>query len=180
MKKIIYEKDTAKTRIDENGEIIEIETNKIKLTKVKDEPPFVKLYMDAISVIANINKSCGRVLLEFLPYMTFADDGNLINTNIYYKEKISKKLNLSINRIDHILGYLCKAKVLKRQASSIYLVNPQYIAKGSWKDIQKVKEIYINLETREIKRVIKINNVIKDQPADLRNGLEKLLNEKSI
>jgi hypothetical protein len=175
-KKLIYLKGTTKTRIDENGEIIDIETNETKLTKVNNEPPFVKLYIDTISVIANVSKSCGSVLLEFLPYMTYADDGNLINTTSYYKEKVAKKLNIKINRVDHILGELCKANVIKRQAYSLYLVNPKYIAKGSWKDIQKVKEIYINLETKEIKRVIKTNTGIKDQPADLRNGLEKFFN----
>jgi hypothetical protein len=139
-----YRNDNTKIIINVKKEILKIESKRNRF-KVKNEPPFVKLYLDNISVLANVSKSCGSVLLEFLPYMTYADDGNLIKTNIYYKEKISKKLNISIDRINHILGELCKANVIKRQACSIYIINPDYITRGSWSDTLEVEEIYDNL-----------------------------------
>jgi len=144
---------TENVRYDkETGEVIESKIT--KLTKLTKEPDYIKLYINAVLAICDLSQSINPVLFELLKHMTYANDcdgGQIIYLNSALRKKICETIGISSNRLSHILTKVVKSNILKRIDRGTFAVNPDMFGKGEWKDILKVKEIYINFERRTIK-----------------------------
>lgn len=138
------------------GELIESEV----VYKQGIEPPFVKLYLDCISVLRNYPKSINPILFELLKYMSYAsiedesdEGGQVIYTNAHLKRKIAEHCGVSLKRVDQALGNLVSSGCIRRVAKATYQVNPSYFGKGYWKDIKAIRA-KINFNTGEIETQI--------------------------
>lgn len=123
------------------GEVIEDRTAAIKVKKVTDEPNFIKMYIEHIISWNNCGKASGTLLPAILMYMNYENE---IVLNKHIKEKIGKKINMSITHIDKCLSNLVKAGVLIRPKNSrgMFIANPMFFGKGEWVNIKKIRTEY--------------------------------------
>lgn len=135
----------------ETGEVVR-ETTTITRTK-SDEPPFAKFYIDGWLAFRQISSVNHKFLFELMPFTSYADAGQVLSLTSYQKRLIGKKLNWKeesvLNRFNHELRKLTQAGVLKKIERSTYIVNPDLIGKGDWKDIRRLR-VTFNLDTGEI------------------------------
>jgi len=141
MPKIIIEK--SETFLDyKTGEINqEINSQTIKLPK---EPPFIKLYLEDLVKLNNLPKSNSSVLYELIKLVNYNGE---INLSPFSKERIIKKLKIKNPKsLDNSIQQLVKTDIMKRIGRGSFLLNPSLFAKGSWNDIRRLREKYIELK----------------------------------
>ena len=138
-------------KIIENRTIINQETGQIieeeKEVSIKsDEPDYVKLYLNAWCVFKDVKGVNLKLLYKILPYMTYAENEQLICFTSYLKKEIAKNLDWSekssLNRFNQELKKMCNAGVLKKIDRDTYQVNPELVGRGSWKDILKLRATF--------------------------------------
>ena len=123
----------------ENGEIKALRSN--QTLSWGEEPPYVKMYLDCLLYLKDLPKGHTSILYELLKRMTFAgdDDGNAIFINSAMKNIISKKLEVSVSRINNVLSDLAKGELFYRIDRGMYRVNPNFFGKGEWQDIARLR-----------------------------------------
>ena len=131
-KKISYEETT--TLIDKNGES---RTRNISLVKVPQEPPFVKMYLDDITLLHKLPTNCSSIMYEMLRYMDFT--GEVVITTKRRKD-IAEKLGISEKTIKNQTTNLIKTKIIAHPSPNTYIFNPKLFAKGCWSDISKLRD----------------------------------------
>jgi hypothetical protein len=141
MQKVIFEK--TETFLDhKTGEIHE-EIN-YQTIKIPKEPPFVKLYLEDLIKLNNLPKSNSSVLYELVKLVNY--DGE-INLSPFSKERIVKILKIKNPKsLDNSIQQLVKTDIMKRIGRGCFLLNPSLFAKGSWSDIRRLREKYIELK----------------------------------
>ena len=141
-----------------DGEFIESEETSIFL--LPQEPPYVKLYLDAIFYLKDIPKSHNPILLSILNRLPFANQEQSIAINASVKRKIAKELNCSISRINNALTDFVKGELLIREDVGLYSVNPYIFGRGEWKDIEKLRlEIDFDAHGTTIMGVVKKKSI---------------------
>ena len=122
-----------KTTADINtGEVVTVETNKI--VKIPSEPPYVKMYLDDVCLLANIPSGAKDVLLFLVRKIDF--DG-YITISSRFRINICEALNIKNQTLSNKIQSLCKSGLIKTIGKNEYRANPQFFAKGSWQDIYK-------------------------------------------
>lgn len=108
-------------------------TTKTVTSRVPQEPPYVKLYLDDIAVLHNLPKGSSSLLHELLRQVNYE---GLINLNSSVKTKIANALNFKNKQsVDNGLGKLCKEGLLRSVDRGVYEVNPHLFGKGDWATI---------------------------------------------
>ena len=152
-KRIIKTEETKKFKTDSSGNIESSSSKKSKEYYVSREPDHVKLYVSAWCAFKNINNVSTKLLVNLLPYMKYADEGQKIYLNAELKRDISKKIGWkeksALTRFSSEISKLVKAGVLFRHGASTFVVNPQLVGKGSWKSIQELIAEF-HLKTGEV------------------------------
>lgn len=141
-KRIDYSSTREEFVINENtGEI-----NVTKIVKegtyreVRDEPAFVKLYLDTVLLNKNISVNRNPILNELLKLMPYASsEVNYFALNKSIKERIAKQVDLSLQTVNNAITEFTKAKILLRLNRGLYQMNPLFFGKGDWKDIKKIR-----------------------------------------
>jgi len=151
MSKNIAQMETN-TTLDANGE--REETTQVKTFKAQGEPSYIKLYLADISYLNNLPQGTDKILYEFLKYLNYENEIVLTKT---IKERIAKKLDLSLGHINNKIQSLSKLEVLIRVGQGVYSINTFILAKGKWNEIIKHRkdlklEVFYSEENgREIK-----------------------------
>ncbi len=128
-------KTTEETLVNnDTGEVI-IERHS-KTSFVPKEPDFVKLYLSHISYLHGVPAGVKDIFYILLLKMNY---DNEIHVYKEFKERIANELNISIGYIEKTLKSLLEKDILKKKARSLYLVNPNIIARGSWNNIEKLR-----------------------------------------
>lgn len=127
----------------ETGELVGEKIVQTQVIRATDEPDYVKLYVRAWCAFKGLDRlrdSDKDVLLNLLPVMTYAEQGQIIYTNSTLRKTIAEKLELKT--IDNALTRLVKSGVLKRVARGTFAVNPELVGKGTWHDIKQLKATF--------------------------------------
>ena len=153
----------------ETGEVMSSRT----MYRCKDEPEFVKLYIDCLFTVKGLRKGLNPIFLAFLQYMTYADvngqeGGQLIFTNKALKMQICNKLGLGIDSINKALSDFVKAGVFKRIAPATYQVNPNIVGKGSWSDIKSIRANF-DFNSKEV-----VADIVKYEEEEMTNKQTQL------
>jgi len=127
----------------ETGEIVSSKT----VSRVKDEPDYVKLYLDCLLTVKGLRKGLNPILVSLLKHMSYANSedatgGQIIIVNKFLKETIANNLGLGIDSINKALGSFADSGIFKRIAVGTYQVNPDFVGKGEWKDIRNIKATF--------------------------------------
>lgn len=130
--------------VNEDGVVLEEETTiRYKTT----EPDYVKLYIEAWCTFKGAGKKANSTFLfQLMPYISYARDKQLIIVSSYIKEIVAQnlgwKMTSCLTRFNVEMYKLCKCKILKRISTNTYMVNPELIGRGEWKDIKKLRATF--------------------------------------
>jgi hypothetical protein len=106
---------------------------------IPSEPPYVKMYIDAVLFLKDLPRGHNTVLLSLLKLMPWANQGSAIAINKALKRMIAKEIGCSVSRIDHALTDFVKGKILIRKDLGLYSFNPHLFGCGEWKDIEELR-----------------------------------------
>ena len=157
---------------EETGEVIKHRA----VYKAKDEPDFVKLYIDCVLTLKGLKKGLNPILLAFLRFMNYAsinefEGGQVIFTNKMMKQTIANELGVSIKRIEQAITEFVKSGVFRRVSVGTYQVNPNIIGKGDWKDIKNIRATF-DFGNRDV-----IAAVVEREEADMTENQQRLEDE---
>ena len=143
-------KSSTRTVVDhETGELLDAEL--LTTSVVAKEPDFVKLYIKDIGKMLNLTKSDTSVLFCILSIIQY---DNIFYAVINTKQRIATTTNMPMNTVNDSIRNLHNAGILLRQGKGEYLVNTELFARGSWKDIVKIRlNIQYTNEGRTIEQI---------------------------
>lgn len=133
---------TTETVVDENGEIRRESNQTIYRTPI--EPEFIKMYIQKLGDLQKLTPNTVVCLVAIVAKSTY---NNIVYLLMDDKEEICRDNNLNMHSLNKAIGDLNKTKLLIRLSSGKFLINPNYFAKGSWKDINKIR---ISIEISEL------------------------------
>lgn len=148
----------------ETGEVVREVTNDVTVTRIRsDEPEFVKLYVRTLGTFIGLQESANKLVMALIPLMSYAEEHQVINLTAYQRKLIEKKYGLSQSTISRQLKQLVEKHVLIPLGRGTWQVNPMYIGRGRWRDIQALR-----MTLDPINRVIvSIEQDYPDSPDDL-------------
>lgn len=154
--KIVKEIQTIQT--DMSGNIVSFQQVQEKFVP-REEPDFIKLYLDHVLIQARTRIDLSPVLMEILKMANYADDnrgGMYVILNKYAKELIGNVVGVTIPMIDKNIKQFVESSVLIRIARGTYLLNPYYFGKGHWTDIKQIRAT-IDFNTNEFNANLKFS-----------------------
>jgi hypothetical protein len=131
----------------ETGEIVETISHTTDVFRRADgEGGFVKLYLNDLGKLNNIQHKAMLVLFELIKIM---DYNNEISVSIGKKKDICTNLDiynlvngqkvLGTNIVDQHITKLVKSGILARKDKGMYIANPSLFGKGKWTDVKKIR-----------------------------------------
>jgi len=94
-----------------------------------DEPPYVKLYIDATPQLIDLEGSHTTLLLELVHKM---DSDNFVYLPTSARAKIAAKLGIKDQTFRNNLSKLVRQNVIRRVGHSEFEVNPEVFSRGDW------------------------------------------------
>ena len=150
------------TKDDKTGEVLKDTT--VVITKAKKRDNFIKIFVDNIDFLgAGLNNAERQVLVGFLAKVDYQ---NVVYVHSELRKEICIKYNISPSTISNGIKGLVQKGVLLELTDTLkakmdihmnngYLINPDIAGKGSFNELQKLRqEIYIDydFEKLEIKK----------------------------
>ncbi len=149
--------EQRKIEIDNHtGEILSDISNIIDLSKIPDEPAYIKFYIEDLSLINKLTAGETRILLYIAASANY--NGEVL-IPLVIKKRIASSADLSIQAISNAITKFCNKRILKRLDSSLYLLNPDLFAKGKWREIRERRKAFQSVTTyyADGKKVIETN-----------------------
>lgn len=162
-KKITFEKETVDR---ETGESLKTYTESV----IPKEPDYVKLYLESITKLNDVQRWTDPVLYELLRLMNYRNE---IVLNAAIKKRIALEINISTRTIDNALSMLVKKSIIFREDTGLYKGNPFLFGKGEWRDIRELRmTIVFNREGQSIStEVLKGDLNSQEAPISLEEAL---------
>ena len=155
---------------------IEVETKKgtyeratETVSHIPNEPSYVKLYIQDIMLFCGLKSRSADIVFMLLRRLDF--DG-IITLTRRWKENASRELGIKPQTFDNYLQEIKKKNIIKPIGRSEFMMNPNLFAKGSWSDIRRMREKYLNVAITYTngKRIIKSS--FDDTPLIHENDLD--------
>lgn len=143
-KKIITETTEISFVEDDEPEKKSAKAKKSSSRTSSKEPPYIKFYLDTVMYLSDLQTRHANVLMAILKFAPFADfERQYIIINRRIKMQIAEAIGASESFVNHALADLAKGRILihddSSPRSSSYQINPHIIARGDWKDIEKLR-----------------------------------------
>jgi len=116
----------------DTGEILDTVVQTIAYEK---EPDYVKLYLHDIVHLMELNHSEQKMFYALLRKMNF--DCEVVLTSLMRKT-IADDLKMPLSTFKTSISSLIGKGVMMRKSNNQFLMNPNLVARGSWRDIQKI------------------------------------------
>jgi len=111
--------------------------------KTVSEPKFVKMYIDDIASMMNLNATATKLLVSLATRIGY---DSIITLSPFVKRQIAKEMNIkNVQTIDNNISILISHGAMMRKGRGTFMLNPDYFAKGKWQDITRLKDAYIQL-----------------------------------
>ena len=127
------------------GEVVS-ETATSTITEADDEPDYVKLYVSAWVAFKNVKGVNTSLVVQLLPFMAYADKRQVLFLNSAVKRMIARRLGWSeptaLKRFAAELRKLENAKILIHADRDMWVVNPELVGRGSWRDIRQLRATF--------------------------------------
>jgi len=136
---------TKKTTYTETQRLVNEDTGQVKQTvtntisRVPQEPLYVKVYLQDINRIYDLPKGCSPALYEILKEMNWK---GVINLPKYTKDQCAAAAGLTPASFNNCISDLIKKDILKRLGQSVYIANPHLFGQGKWLEIMERRETY--------------------------------------
>lgn len=122
---------------DMTGEITSSSTTYVSAPQI--EPAYVKVYMDGMDGLRKIPLYCWPVLLWMLGRASYANEEQSLELCSTTRRRVAKDLDVSVSRVNHAVSDLVRCGIVLRVGRGLYRFNPEFFARGEWKDIQKLR-----------------------------------------
>lgn len=130
----------------DSGEVIREVSRTTEVIPSSSEPDYVKLYVKAWCEFKDIKGINSAFLVQLLPYMTYARQGQVIFLAPLLKREIAEQLGWAesdaLNRCNKELKKLVKCGILSHVGTNAYAVNPELVGKGNWADIKTLRATF--------------------------------------
>ncbi|PHR95162.1 MAG: hypothetical protein COA68_17540 [Oceanobacter sp.] len=138
-------------------------------SKVPQERPFIKLYIDDVVVLKGAPASCKGVLFALLRFLKY--DNWIISVNKYDKEQIQKEVGFAtLQQVTTALSELKKSGILMAVYSvegkpqrGVFELNPYLFGKGDWKNN------FANRSTQKLSVLYNGNGIDKNKQKEVVN-----------
>lgn len=120
------------------GEVVTEETQ--YRYSLKDEDSYVKLYTDNIRFLMNLPKSSLNALLLIFEVADYSNRGGYVSLPAGKKKQFCEVLGIEMSSFNSTLSELVKTRLLIREGTGLYKLNPWLFGKGSWADIVVERE----------------------------------------
>jgi hypothetical protein len=141
--------------IDNNtGELLYDKTNVIDINKMPDEPAYIKFYIDDLSGLQGLTAGETKILLYVA---ASADYKGMLALPTGIKSRIAKSIGCSDGAVNNAVNLFCKKQILIKEGGGLYELNPDYFARGKWREIrERRKAFYTKITyTPDGQRVVK-------------------------
>jgi hypothetical protein len=126
--------------IDAHGEMSS--TERIIEQVYPSEPNFIKFYVDRLEDLFKISNTAKNVLMSLLKLTNY---DNIVDLPNGKRKLIMETVDISYAQLDNGLRELIKNNVISKQATGVYIINPNYFGKGAWRNVYEVRvETIIN------------------------------------
>lgn len=122
---------------DETGEVKSMSTTYV--SPPQREPPYLKLYLDGFEGLRRIPLYCWPVLLWLLERAPYANTDPCFEFGAPMRQRAAAELGVKISQVNHAVSDLVKSVAILRAGRGLYRFNPEFFARGEWKDIQKLR-----------------------------------------
>lgn len=141
MPKTTIEYQAERAVIDgQTGEILELEQSQGTKTIHKQEPPYIKLYIEDMLYMADMPKSLSGLTYSLLKRARYAKDGLRIDLSTFVKREILAECGYEkLQSLTNALGKLCKGNIIRRLGSGTYQLNPYLFGRGEWTEIDNIR-----------------------------------------
>ncbi|MEI7839887.1 MAG: hypothetical protein WCJ11_05235 [Methylococcaceae bacterium] len=131
-----YKEYTTRRVDDLTGELLQSSTLVSYETKLPSEPPYIKMYTTDVSNLFGLSAGATKVLMCLVSKVDYEGELSLPRG---IREKVGKELGgVSLGVINNAITELVKKEILSRvgsQGSGVYSLNPDFFARGKWRDI---------------------------------------------
>jgi hypothetical protein len=136
------------------GEVLYDKKNVISFNKMPEEPAYIKLYVDDLSRLNKLTAGETKILLYVAAR---ADYEGIASLPLGIKNRIATSAGCSASAVSSAISKFCNEKILKRLDVGVYELNPDYFARGKWKEIrERRKAFYTTITyTPDGQRVVK-------------------------
>jgi hypothetical protein len=146
--------ERIETTVDQlTGEIITQTQKVIELRKIEPEPNYVKLYLDDLARLVNLQEGHKSIL----PYIAAGVDyEGFVTLSAGRKARIAATAGCSVKSINNAITEYVKRGILIRIGCGEYELDPRLFAKGEWRKIRErrlkfvMKIIYSESDGRSI------------------------------
>lgn len=152
--------------------------------RVAQEPAYVKLYLNTIMYICDLQERHASVLMAILRRMPFADNiCQQISLSKGIKQDIAKEIGKTESYVSHAISDLSKGKILihndSSKRSTCYQINPHIFARGDWKDIEELQlKINFTAQGTTFMSQVKIQNAIKESTEYMHQKRDEYLRQQ--
>ncbi len=144
------------------GEILQDKTNVISFNQMPEEPAYVKLYIDDLSRLNKLTPGETKILLYVAAR---ADYEGIASLPLGIKNRIATSAGCSTSAVSSAISKFCNEKILKRLDVGVYELNPDYFARGKWREIrERRKAFYTKITyTPDGQRTVETNFIEKSE-----------------
>jgi Firmicute plasmid replication protein (RepL) len=126
--------------IDNNtGELLSDKTNVIDIHKMPDEPAYIKFYINDLSGLQGLTAGETQILLYVA---ACADYKGMIALPTGIKSRIAKHIGCSDGAVNNAVNLFCKKRILNKEGGGLYELNPDYFARGKWREIRERRKAF--------------------------------------
>lgn len=111
--------------------------------KTEKAEPFAKIHINNRKILFNISSFSKNMMLELVYNMNYENE---IRISAEDRIGLSKFFDTSMSTVNHSLLELEGVDLLKKKGIGYYMINPNIYAKGSFRGIKKMIDIWINLK----------------------------------
>lgn len=122
---------------DMTGEVTSMST--VYVSAPQREPPYLKLYLDGLVGLRQVPLYCWPVLLWLLGRIPYANGEQCFEFCTPMRKLAAGELGVKISQVNHAVSDLVKCGAILRSGRGLYRFNPEFFARGEWKDIQKLR-----------------------------------------
>lgn len=129
----------------ENHRHIDLSTGEIhretttSVAVVGKEPPFIKMYIDDLCTLKNVPDSLKNTLFLLMQKLDYE---GYITLSKRFRAQCCEKLGIKDQSFRNNLAKLCKHRLLIRESTNEYMVNPHYFARGDWKKVCEQRQSF--------------------------------------
>ena len=121
------------------GELLRDRTNIIDITRMPEEPAYIKFYIDDLSGFSKLTAGETKILLYVA---AAADYEGLVSLPLGVKNRIAKSAGCTSGTVSSAISKFCNQEILKRLDVGLYELNPDYFAKGKWREIRERRKAF--------------------------------------